>query len=111
MEGLAMESSISPIIANMYMEHFEEVALKTTEIQPSLWRRFVENIFVVKQLEHNENFLKHINILDQPIKFTAEDTHIYGSASCLDTLVMLELNTMLSISVYRKPTHTDQYLQ
>ena len=34
-----------------------------------------------------------------------------GSIPFMDTIVKLEENGGLSITVYRKPTHTDQYLQ
>ena len=49
--------------------------------------------------------------MDPAIKFTVEDNQENGTIPFLDTLVKPEADNFLSISVYRKPTHTDQYLQ
>ena len=49
--------------------------------------------------------------IDSAIKFTMEDTRPDGSIPFLDTLVIWEYNWALSTRVYRKPIHTDQYLQ
>ena len=38
-EGVAMGSLVSPIVTNLYMEHFEKKALSTTSIAPRLWIR------------------------------------------------------------------------
>ena len=35
-EGMAMGSPLSPVIANIYMEHFEELALQTAPLNPSV---------------------------------------------------------------------------
>ena len=45
------------------------------------------------------------------IRFTVEDNKEDGSIPFLDTVVKPEADGTLSITVYRKPTHTDQYLQ
>ena len=68
-EGEATGSPVSPIIAHMYMEHLQEVALRATENPTRIWRRFVDDIFVVQLLEDKDDFLKHINSIDQSIKF------------------------------------------
>ena len=53
----------------------------------------------------------HINSVDPAIKFTVEDNKEDGPITFLDTIVIPEADGSLSITVYRKPTHTDQYLQ
>ena len=45
------------------------------------------------------------------IQFTVEDNKEDGSIPFLNTIVKPEADGGLSITVYRKPTHTDQYLQ
>ena len=52
-----------------------------------------------------------INSVDPAIRFTVEDKKEDGSISFLDTIVKPEADGTLFIIVYRKPTHTDQYLQ
>ena len=65
-----------------------------------------------KHMEANkQGFLQHINSVDPAIRFTVEDNKEDGSIPFLDTIVKPEADGSLSISVYRKPTHTDQYLQ
>ena len=44
------------------------------------------------------------------MKFTVEDIWTDGSMPLLDTIVIPDKIRALSISVYKKATHTDQYL-
>ena len=108
-QGAAMGSPISPLIANIFMEEFEVQALQSFPSPPSLWLRFVDNTFVIGKAEHSQDLLQHINNQDPHIQFTVEPT-IQGSLPFLDTLFTIQPDNTLSTSVYRKPTHTDQYL-
>ena len=110
-EGAAMGSPLSPIVANLYMEHFEARALETTPHLPSLWKRFVDETFVILETAYREEFFQHLNGIEEKIQFTAENTRADGSLPFLDTLVTVEEDGSLSTSIYRKPTHTNQYLQ
>ena len=56
-------------------------------------------------------YYENINSMDPHIQFTTEKTRPDGSMPFLDTLVKPEQNWTMSITVYSKPTHTDQYLQ
>ena len=49
--------------------------------------------------------------MDPNILFTTEDTKAYVSIPFLYTIVMPQPDNSLLTSVYRKPTHTDLYLQ
>ena len=76
-----------------------------------MWLRYMDDTFVIQKEDHKQNFLEHINSVDPAIKFTVEDIKEDGAIPFLDTIVKPEADGRLSITSYRKPTHTDQYLQ
>ena len=110
-EGAAMGSPLSPIIANLYMEAFEKEAISTAPDPPTFWRRFVDDTFVIIQKAKEDSFFNHINSIDNKIQFTKEASRSDGSMPFLDTLVTINGDGSLNTKVYRKPTHTDLYLQ
>ena len=110
LHGAAMGSPISPIVANLYMEDFETKAFSSAVHPPSMWKRFVDDIFVVIESSRKEEFLDHINNMDPHIQFTTDDAKPDGSLPFLDTIVLIQPDNSLLTSVYRKPTHTDLYL-
>ena len=99
LEGAAMGSPISPIVANLYMEEFEVKAINTSPHPPCLWKRL-----------HKRAFLDHISSIDQHIHFTSEDSREDGSMPFLDILITPKEDGSLSTTVYRKSTHIDLYL-
>ena len=110
LEGTAMGSPISPIIANLFMEDLETRALNTSQHPPSLSKRYVDDTLTNIKKDHKDTFLDHINSIDPSIKFTSEDPKEDGSISFLDILIIPEENGKLNTTVYRKPIHTDMYL-
>ena len=109
-EEAAMGSPVSPIAANLYMEYLEQKALSTAPT-PQFRGRYVDDTFVIHKEANKQGFLQHINRVDPAIRFTVEDNKEDGSIPFLDTIVKPEVDGSLFITVYRKPTHTDQYLQ
>ena len=71
----------------------------------------MDDTFVIHKEVNKQDFLQDINSVDPAIRFTVEDNKEDGSIPFLDTIVKPEANNNLSIMVYRKPTHTDHYLQ
>ena len=67
--------------------------------------------FVIQKVIHKQDFLQHINCVDPAIQFTEENNKEDGAIPFLDTIVKPESDGNLSITVYRKPIHMDQYLQ
>ena len=110
MEGAAMGSQVSPIVANLYMEYFAK-SFKYANHPRRWWLRYVDDTFVIQKEDHKQNILEHINSVDPAIKFTLEDNKEDGAIPFLDTIVKPEANGGLSITVYRNPTHMDQYIQ
>ena len=111
LEGAAVGSPLSPIVANMYMESFEVEVIRSAPHPPYLWKRFVDDTFTILLSSQKNGFLEHINSIDQHIQFTAEDQRSDGAMPFLDILITPGRDGSLSTSVYRKPIHTDLYLQ
>ena len=106
-----MGSPISPIVANLFMEDLEVQAIKTSSTPPTLWKRYVGDTFTIIKKEDRNSFLQHLNSIHPNIKFTCEEVRSDGSMPFLDILITPEEDGSLSTSVFRKPTHTDLYLQ
>ncbi|XP_072051687.1 uncharacterized protein [Amphiura filiformis] len=109
--GCVMGSPLSPIGIDIRMEEFEQYVLKNFPGKPPrLWLRYVDDTFVVIDQNEQDNFFKYINQVDSNIKFTQESSKD-NRLAFLDCLVQVNPDNTLSTTVYRKPTHTDQYLQ
>ena len=109
-EGAAMGSPVSPIVANLFMEWFEEAALRTFRYEITVWKRYVDDTIVALCDSLIDLLSEHINSIDPAIQFTREEED-NKTIPMLDTLVRRTDERRLTFSVYRKPTHTDQYLQ
>jgi hypothetical protein len=62
-DGMAMGSSLSPVVSNIYMEHYGKLALVTAQYKPSLWLQYVVDTFVIwiHGLDRLQDFLNHLN--------------------------------------------------
>ena len=109
-EGAAMGSPVSPIVANLFMEWFEEVALQSFRFEITVWKRYIDDTFVALCDSLIDELTAHINSIDPAIQFTREE-EVNKTLPMFDTLTRRNEEGKLSFSVYRKPTHTDQYLQ
>ena len=78
---------------------------------PLMWKRLVDDTFVVIKAAHKQEFLEHINFTDPHIQFASEDSKPDGSMPFLDMMITPREDGRLSTTVYRKPTHTVLYLQ
>ena len=95
----------------LFMENFEEKAKSTAPHPPYFWRRFVDDTFNILESSQKRAFLDHINSIDQHIQFTCEEQREDESIPFLDVLVIPNEDGSLNSTVFRKPTHTDLYLQ
>ena len=60
---------------------------------------------------HKNALLEHINSIDNNIKFTCEESRDDSSIPFLDIPIIPEEDGRLNTTIYRKPTHTDLFLQ
>ena len=107
LQGAAMGSPVSHVIANIYMEHLESLAIPTS---PTLIKWWLRNDIHSATIKDQVNKLQeHLNSRDPHIKFTIELPGRDG-LPFLDTLTK-PTPTSIESTVYRKPTHTDRYLE
>ena len=106
-----MGSPVAPVLANIWMEHFEEKALSLGPKTIRLWKRYVDDIFsIVKgSVQEVDQYIQHLNSIHPKMRFTYE-MEKDRSLSFLDVKVAVRSDGSLSHCVYRKPTHTDRYL-
>ena len=109
--GAPMGSPISPGVADICMEVFEEDMLKDCpdHLAPKVWLRFVDDTFTTLHDYAIEAFTTYLNSRNKHIQFTRE-VEENDQIPFLDVCVHLQDDGSLKTTVYRKPTHTDQYL-
>ena len=108
-QGAAMGSPVSAVVANLYMEFFEELALQSAPSRPRFWKRYVDDTCCIMEKDEVEPLLNHLNSVRTTIKFTME-LERDGSLPFLDTKLTRREGGALDVTVFRKPTHTDRYL-
>ncbi|MCG8624020.1 MAG: hypothetical protein MJE68_18770, partial [Proteobacteria bacterium] len=107
--GTAMGTRCAPNYAIIFMAELEEDILQQARITPTIWIRFIDDIFMVwnNTEESLEEFIMEINNYHPTIKFTKEISE-FGLAF-LDTFIFKE-DGKLQTKVYHKPTDNKQYL-
>ena len=107
--GLPMGGPSSSDLANLTMSHIEHKAITGFISPPKCWKRFMDDIYSIIKKQHIEKFLKHINSISPSIQFTVEFEN-EDKISFLDVNVHRTLQGDLRTSIYRKPTHSNRYL-
>ena len=106
-----MGSPVSPVIANIYMEYFEKSVLGSLHpITTSWWKRYVDDVICTVKKVQVDILFNNINQMDAHIKFTMESPDSEGSIPFLDTKCIPNSNNTIHTTIYRKPIHTDRYL-
>ena len=65
-----MGSPVSAVIANLYMESFEEQAITTSSFELRIWKRYVDDTFTILDRENVDDFLQHLDNRQPFIQFT-----------------------------------------
>ena len=91
------------------MEYIETEFLKAQIIKPWLWKRFIDDIFIIwTDSEKNLNkFLKDLNEFYRNLKFTYEKPQ--EKINFLDLVITISDGKII-IDLYCKSTNSDQYL-
>ena len=92
------------------MEFVEHRAISTFHIPLKMWVRYIDNTFCVIDQQYAEEFHKHLNSISPSITFTLEREQ-NQSLAFLDVKVTRNRDNSISTTIYKKPTHTDRYLQ
>ena len=71
--GTAMGTKLAPSYANLFMSKFEQDHVYTYHLQPSLWKRFIDDIFLIwtHGMDTLKEFILHLNTVHPTLKFTS----------------------------------------
>ena len=107
--GTAMGTRVAPTYAILYMGDFEQKHIYTYSLQPILYLRFIDDVFML--WTHGETqllrFIDHVNGANDNIKFTHEFSR--HQVSFLDTMVNFRQGELVT-DLYSKPTDRHNYL-
>ena len=94
----------------MFLSIFERNMLNQYPIKPSIWPRYVDDIFMIWNDSEDKlmDFLAYINTVNPAIQFT--HAHSFQSVNFLDVSVTLTNDGTISTDLFTKPTDTHQYL-
>ena len=105
-----MGTKLAPSFANIFMGWFEDSFVYTYKLQPLMWKRYIDDVFMIWQHGEPElkDFITHLNSRRNTIKFTEECS--CSSVNFLDVTVSLTPNGTIKTSLYCKPTDSHNYL-
>ena len=104
-----MGTRLAPSFANIYMNHFEETHVYIYPFKPTVWFRYIDDIFMVWDhgLDELNTFIQYLNTCNDNIKFSSEISE--EKLNFLDVTVKVE-NQSLVTDLYTKPTDRNTYL-
>ncbi|KFD49035.1 hypothetical protein M513_10083 [Trichuris suis] len=109
-QGAPMGSPLSPVLAELFMEHLEEKAFSTRapKFPIKAFKRYVDDIFAIIRRGSEQPFLDHLNSLFADTICCTMEIERHRRLPFLDTL-LIRKETNISSQVYRKPTNTDHF--
>ena len=71
--GTAMGTKLAPSYANLSMTKFEQAHVYTYHLQPTSWKRFIDDIFLIWPHGMNSlvEFIQHLNTVHPTVKLTS----------------------------------------
>jgi hypothetical protein len=107
--GLPMGSPLSPILAEIFMNNFENKLILKTKYKKNikLWVRYVDDILIIWEgdVTEVETFVREINNIDHNIQFKEE---IGGKTlNYLDLNIKINNEEKIIVDIFRKETYSD----
>lgn len=109
-QGTAMGTKMAPNYANIFMGILEKQLIDSSDLHPSIWLRFIDDIFAIYRASEDE-VKRHIDYLNQchpTIKFTSNISR--DVIDFLDVTVFRKPDNSIGTKLFVKPTNTGQYL-
>ena len=112
--GTAMGTKLAPSCANLFMTKFEQIHIYTYHLQPTLWKRFIDDIFMIwpHGMDSLLEFIQHLNTVHPTIKFTS--TISPSEIAFLDLIIYSRQDSRqdnkLHTRLYTKSTDRHMYL-
>lgn len=107
--GSPMGAPISPVLANLMMEHLERNVLKTLKFKPAFYYRYVDDIIFTIPEAQIQNTLNRFNNFNSNIQFTME-MEVDRKIAFLDVLLMRNEDGSIVTDWFHKETWSGRYL-
>ena len=99
-----MGNNLSPMLAIIYMDYFEEKIIRQSNNKISVWLRYMDDIFFVTK-QKQEELLNLANTIDNNIKFTLE-LPVDNKIPFLDIMLEVTNENKLNTRLYIKNFHS-----
>ena len=108
--GTAMDTKLAPSYANLFMSKFEENHAYTYHLQPTLWKKFIDDIFLIWPLGMSSllEFIKHLNTVHSTITFRSD---ISPTEIAFLDLIIYIIGNKIFTRLYTNNTDRPMYLK
>lgn len=109
-KGLPMGNTLSPILADLYMDEYMKTHMSEVNLPSKLWR-YVDDIVLITRMQEQEvkTYVQQLNCIKSKIRFTYEYEK-HGKINFLDTTLSRNDNENISIRWFRKESASDRLL-
>ena len=107
--GTVMGTKLAPSYANLFTSKFEQAHVYTYHLQPTLWKRFIDHIFLIwpHGMDSLVEFIQYLNTVHSTIKFTSV---ISSPEIAFVDLTIYFTDDKLCTRLYTKNTDRHMYL-